>query len=90
MSEIVGKGICIRPACADDAVALADILTSVGTFDGVLPPVGKERVARVATNLDLLVARPGHDLLVAETGEGASTLTSSALAKVMAWIKEFF
>lgn len=70
MSEIDSKSICIRPARADDAVALADVLTSVGTFDGVLPPVGEERVARIATNLALLAARPGHDLLIAETGDG--------------------
>lgn len=65
------KSIRLRPADADDATALAEILTSVGTFDAILPPAGAARVDRVATNLRRLVGRPGHDLLLAETAAGS-------------------
>lgn len=59
----------IRPAVREDAAALADILTSVGTFDAVLPAGKAARVERVAANLDRLVGVPGRDTLVADVAD---------------------
>lgn len=56
----------IRPAAMGDAPALADILTSVGTFELVLPEEAAARTGRVAENLKRLIGVPGHDTLVAE------------------------
>jgi GNAT superfamily N-acetyltransferase len=61
--------IRIRPATADDAGGLADVMVTVGTFQN-LPADPAARVRHVAGNLSRLLGVAGHDLLVAELADG--------------------
>jgi GNAT superfamily N-acetyltransferase len=63
-------GIGIRPATPADAGALANILTSVGWFEHLLPADIAARIRHVAGNLVRLAESPGHDILVAEKADG--------------------
>jgi len=60
----------IRPATPDDAGTLSEVLISVGWFEDLLPEDPAQRVRFVAGNLRRLAESPGHDILVAEVGQG--------------------
>ncbi len=64
-----GDAIRVRPATTGDAGALAEFLITIEWFKN-LPADPAARVRHVAANLSRLVDNAGHDLLVAEIGDG--------------------
>lgn len=64
-----GTAIRIRPATAADAGALAEVMSTIETFQN-LPKDPAARVRHVAANLSRLVDIAGHDILVAEGADG--------------------